>query len=172
MKDYNINDKEWDDELEGAPNLHKAAEEKEFEVPEGYFDSLSTSIMSKIETDELYSGKEAVVLPLITIKKWLIPSLAVAAIVLAFFIFGKINKQENKREVAIDAADIYNSELLENLDESQLVDALAALTVDTSSTKTGELERYLLESSTDDALINDLWFKLTIIKHWQTNIIF
>ncbi len=156
MKDYNINDKEWDDELKGTPTLRKAAEEKEFEVPEGYFDNLSDSIMDKIEANELHGSKEAVVRPLFTVKKWLIPSMAVAAIVLAFLIFGKLNKPENKREVAIDADELYNSELLENLDESQLVDALAALTVDTASTKTGEFEKYLLESSTDDALINDL----------------
>ena len=158
MKANNNSENEWDDELKEAPNLRKAADQKSFDVPEGYFEGLSTNIMDKIAAQEAGTGKGAVIRPLITIRKLLIPALAVAAIVLAFFIFGKLNRQESKSEVVVNvnSEELYNAELVDNLDEGQLMDALAELTVDTATVKTGEFENYLIESSTDDILINNL----------------
>ena len=158
MKANNNSDNEWDDELKDAPNLRKAADQKSFDVPEGYFENLSSSIMDKIAAGEVGEGKVAVIRPLFSVRKLLIPALAVAAIVLAFFIFGKLNQQESKSEVVVNvnSEELYNAELVDNLDEGQLMDALAELTVDTATVKTGEFENYLIESSTDDILINNL----------------
>lgn len=158
MKANNNSDNEWDDELKDAPNLRKAADQKSFDVPEGYFENLSSTIMDKIAAGEVGEGKVAVIRPLFSVRKLLIPALAVAAIVLAFFIFGKLNQQESKSEVVVNvnSEELYNAELVDNLDEGQLMDALAELTVDTATVKTGEFENYLIESSTDDILINNL----------------
>ena len=158
MKANNNSDNEWDDELKDAPNLRKAADQKSFDVPEGYFENLSSTIMDKIAAGEVGEGKVAVIRPLFSVRKLLIPALAVAAIVLAFFIFGKLNQQESKSEVVVNVnmEELYNAELVDNLDEGQLMDALAELTVDTATVKTRELENYLIESSTDDILINNL----------------
>ena len=156
MKALNNSDKEWEEELKNASGLRKVADDKSLDAPEDYFNSLPANIMDKIAAQESSAENEAVIRPLFTLRKLLIPSLAIAAVILAIFIFSKLNQQESKNEVATNTEEIYNAELIDNLDESQLMDALAELTADTSSVKTGELENYLIESSTDDVLINSL----------------
>lgn len=151
MKDFNINDKEWEEELKDAVTLRNLTQESSFNAPGDYFDSLPSNIMEKIAASE----RNAVVRPLFSLRNLLIPSLAVAAVVLALFIFGKGNHKESKL-VAMNYDDIYNTGLVSDLDENLLMDALSEEASTTTSSGTTDMENYLIEASTDEALINAL----------------
>ena len=154
MKTDNINDKEWQEELNNAPGLFNRREDQPFEAPAGYFDNLAAGIIVKIKAAERTS-KEAVIRPLFTSKRFLISSIAIAAVLIILFIFGRIRNEENKM-IAMNYDDIYNSGLVSELDETLLMETLAEENTLNINSNSSEIENYLIESSTEEALLNNL----------------
>ena len=148
------NQSDWEEELKNAPLLEKLHNDQPYEAPAGYFDSLAFNVMSRISEEGNLNSKSAAIRPLFNYRNWIISSVAVAAVIAAFLLFNK-QKQESKM-IAMNYDSICNSGLVNDLDESLLIDVLSEETSVNSVSENQDLENFLLETSTEDALINNL----------------
>ena len=148
------NNNDWEEELKNVPLLQKLYTDQPYEAPVGYFDSLASNIMSRIAVEGNSNSKSAVIRPLINYRKWIISSVAVAAVIAAFLLFNK--QQQESKMIAMNYDAICNSGLVNGLDESLLIDELSEETSINNISENQDIENYLLETSTEDALINNL----------------
>ena len=166
MKTEHNKDREWEEELKNSPELLNKSEGQPFQPPAGYFDGLASSVMDKIAVestlrqaqgaDATLRQAQGTMRPLFSYRKLLIPSLAIAAILIVLFIFGRMRNDDENKLVAMNYDDIYNSGLVTDLDESFLVETLAEETTSPINSASGEIENYLIDVSTEDALMNNL----------------
>ena len=156
MKTEHNKDREWEEELKNSPELLNKSEGQPFQPPAGYFDGLASSVMDKIAVESTLRQAQGTMRPLFSYRKLLIPSLAIAAILIVLFIFGRMRNDEENKLVAMNYDDIYNSGLVTDLDESFLVETLAEETTSPINSASGEIENYLIDVSTEDALMNNL----------------
>ena len=148
------NNNDWEEELKNAPLLQKLHTNQPYEAPVGYFDSLTSNLMSRISLEGNSNSKSTVIRTLFNYRKWIISSVAVAAVIAAFLLFNK--QQQESKMIAMNYDAICNSGLVNGLDESLLIDELSEETSINNISENQDLENYLLETSTEDALINNL----------------
>jgi hypothetical protein len=145
------NKQEWMQELEDAPGLSKLAGHEPFEAPEGYFDTFSASV-----TDRINAAKQetwaAQLLQWIRKPIVAIPALAIIITGIILFTRSGTTDNSNQKYVAMNYDDIYNSGLINDLDESTICEFIE-VKEHTVSTREEDL---LLESISEESLINEL----------------
>lgn len=150
MKDKEKYDNEFE---EMAPFLSKIEKKNPFDVPAGYFDALPSIIQEAC----IQSKKESIWLRIqIYIFR---PQIAISIFsfaLLGVFIFQFLPQKnlQNMAVVSISAADITESDLLANLDESMLIESLPAQETQSQNSKT-EIEDYLIDNNADLSNIDD-----------------
>jgi hypothetical protein len=139
----------WKEELSNAPNLSGLSGTEPFEAPQGYFDGFSSSL-----TDKINATKNKPVFFLSLFKKPLI-SIPLLAVVVAGLIW-IINQQpmdEKQEYISMNYDDIYNSGLVTDLDESLMCEFID---IETAQTQNSSEEELLLETISEESLINEL----------------
>ena len=144
MKKENYN--EWKEELNDTPELQRHPGELPFEVPEGYFDSFVVNVQNKIANQNSRGF-----LSIFFSRKVLIPAFATVAIAILIFIVNMDREVEDKY-ISMNYDEIVNSGLVNDLDEALLSEYAFESTV----TSVSEEEIYLIESTNEEILINEL----------------
>jgi hypothetical protein len=142
-----------DDELKDFPHLKKLQGNNPFEAPEGYFDTLSTSIADKISTQSNHKP-----VAIFRLKPILISGVAMIAIITSVFVFNHLQNKSNlasnnsnpKIEVTCDEliASGYYEELDENLLAESIIQEPNPKSLDT------EIENYIIDNTDESTLIN------------------
>ncbi len=143
-----------DDELNDAPLLRSLRNSQGFEAPDGYFDRLSSDIQDRINQPK----------SLISFR-WK-PVLAFASITgLAIFIYFSVFRSEipsaEEQQIAqteITSEDLIASDYYTEIDEELLTEALSGKDAGEiwTGNNTEPIEEYLIETSTEEELINEL----------------
>jgi len=149
---------ELNDELKNAPHLQEMKGTNPFTVPDGYFESLSTRIQDRINAPKQKTIWEKLIQPLQT------PVFAYSTITLVMLMCAGVylNQKEHALPVKqmafvnVTADDVYNSDEINDIDETTLVEALDVIP-STTQVSNQEEEDYLINSDTDESeLINAL----------------
>lgn len=136
------------DKALSIPNLSSIPKEKGFEVPDGYFVQLENAIRENISSESIQIT--------VQIERWYKrPKLVLAyasvlflIVVSSVYIFN-INKAETETEISF--SDIYNSDYVNELDET----SLAALIDESSSQSSTQLEDYMIDNNIDISTLTD-----------------
>ncbi len=148
---------EREDELRNAPGLRGMKSANPFEVPEGYFDSLSARIQDKLNTPKPITLWEKLVEPLQR------PAFAYATISLVVLIFAGVyfyQKQnplpaKQMSEASVSMEDLYSSGIIDEYDENTLIEVLALNSSEKSAAT--EMDDYLIDENTSETdFINEL----------------
>lgn len=144
-------DKEWEDELENAPFLASVAGNDPFKAPDGYFDTFSSSLMDRINAEKekswSYKLSQLFKTPMIVVP-------ALAVLVFAIFWFNRSGNDTNETQqyISMNYDDIYNSGLVNELDETMMSDYIEADFQKVSNTE----EDAILDNVSEENLINEL----------------
>ena len=137
-------------QIQQLPDFEKSAVVNPFSVPEGYFEQLPLAISDAIE------GQKNSVFSLRTFfKVFLQPrvTVAFASLLLIFFISVRFFTKEitvNAPTAEFSMQDLNNSQVLDELDESTLIDLLAEQNQDNSVEDQNEnIEQYLIDNDID-----------------------
>ena len=149
---------EYDDELKDAPRLRGMKGENPFTVPDGYFDSLSSRIQDKLNAPKQKTVWEKLVQPLQRpVFAYSIISMVMLICAGVYFIQKKEQTIHPKQMAIINITtdDLYNSDVMNDMDETTLEEALAVGA--NTNQASNEEEDYLIESNTDESeLVNAL----------------
>ncbi len=114
---------------DSIPELNKIKKENPFAVPEGYFDSLPTSIQEKIESHSHKLSIFEQILTLFKQPKYSVTAvLTIAILIVVMFVFIKPSEKETPFFSDITIDDIINEypEFIYDLDESTIIEILYA----------------------------------------------
>lgn len=157
MNTNNDMNDELKDELKDAPFLKNMSRENPFKVPDGYFDSFPTIISEKIAAQNSKPGW-IIFLQNVFQPKYVI-AMCVFAVVLTSGIFYFIqNPKLNNQEILFSYDDLNNSNYIEQIDESDLIDVYSSV-INSEAYKSNEnisdIENYLIDNHTDNTIIEN-----------------
>jgi hypothetical protein len=136
------------DKVQSIPNLSSVPKETAFEVPDGYFVHLEYAIRENISSETTSIPAQ--------IERWYRrPKLVLAyASVLVIIVFSSvylltITNAVTEKDILFN--DIYNSDYVNELDES----SLAAMLDESSSPSSTQLEDYMIDNNIDISTLTD-----------------
>ena len=146
-----------DDELKDAPLLKSMSRENSFKVPDGYFDSFPTLISEKVTVQNAKPGW--IIFFQNVFQPQYVVAMCVFTVVLTsgIFYFNQ-NSKLNTQEVLLSYDDLNNSNYIEQIDESDLIDAYSSVSnseVGKPNENNSDIENYLIENQTDNSIIEN-----------------
>ena len=145
-----------DDELQDAPILKNMSRENPFTVPQGYFDSFPTLMSEKIAS---HSSKPAwsVFFQKVFRPRFVVTACVLAVAITSGVIYFNRDIPVNNPEIIISYNDLKNSDYLDQMDESDLVEAYSSSEQELSqdNSKNSSIENYLIDNQTDISLIEN-----------------
>lgn len=142
-----------DDELKDFPRLKRLQGNNPFEAPEGYFDTLSSSIADKIS--EQSSHKPVAIFRL---KPVLITGVVLIALLSSVLVFNHLQNNSNlasnksNQEIDITCDELIASGYYEELDENLLAESIVQ--EPNQKNLDVEIENYLIDNADESTLIN------------------
>lgn len=142
-----------DDELKDFPRLKQLQGNYPFEAPEGYFETLSSSIADKISAQSSHKP-----VTIFRLKPVLITGVVLIALLSSVLVFNHLQNNSNlasnksNQEIYITCDDLIASGYYEELDENLLAESIVQepnqKNLDT------EIENYLIDNADESTLIN------------------
>ena len=146
-----------DDELKDAPLLKSISRENPFKVPDGYFDSFPTIISEKIAAQNSKPGW-IIFLQNVFQPKYVVAMCVFAALLTSGIFYFNQAPKLNSQEILLSYDDLNNSNYIEQIDESDLIDAYSSVSnseVYESSENNADIENYLIDNQTDNTIIEN-----------------
>jgi hypothetical protein len=141
-------DKTHDEELKDAPALKSMAGKNFFSVPDNYFNGFSASVVDRIAAEKEKQSAWSYIFSK-PVKRILIPVFSLTIILIAFFIYS--NHKAEKKFVALNYDAAYTAGIVNDIDINLISEYYTE-----KDTTNNEIENYILDSSTEDNLINEL----------------
>jgi hypothetical protein len=142
-----------DDELKDFPHLKKLQGNNPFEAPEGYFDTLSTSIADKISAQSNHKP-----VAIFRLKPILISGVAMVAIITSVFVYNHLQNKSNiasndsNQKIEVTCDELIASGYYEELDENLLAESI--IQEPNPKSLDDEIENYLIDNTDESTLIN------------------
>ncbi|MEO5572101.1 MAG: hypothetical protein ABIT08_12345 [Bacteroidia bacterium] len=152
-----ITNENMDDELKDAPLLKSMSRENPFKVPDGYFDSFPTIISEKIAAQNS-KPDWAIFLQNVFQPKYVVAMLVFAVVLTSGIFYFNEHSKLNQQEMLLSYDDLNNLNYIEQIDESDLIDAYSSVSnseVYQSSEDNSDIENYLIDNQTDNAIIEN-----------------
>lgn len=142
-----------DDELKDFPHLKKLQGNNPFEAPEGYFETLSTSISDKISAQSNHKP-----VAIFRLKPILISGVAMVAIITSVFVYNHLQNKSNiasndsNQKIEVTCDELIASGYYEELDENLLAESI--IQEPNPKSLEAEIENYLIDNTDESTLIN------------------
>ena len=144
-----------DDELNNSPLLNNMRGKNPFKAPDGYFDSFPFIISERVDSHKSKPGW-IIFLQNVFQPKYVVAMLFFAASVTSGIIYFNKETALPNREIILSYDDLKNSDYIDLMDESDLIDAYAS---NEKALKSGEnnseIENYLIDNQTDISIIEN-----------------